>query len=365
MERFNLMSVPISCTKPSSPTPHTLSKKQIVIFAAVRDSSMLNQGFYRAEQEGLIRQFPNVEIITTNRIRDIMNFKFDGLVCYFYSHSAIALAIARIRKIPAIATGGGEQVFRNMAPNLPLFIVRIILFFICTIFAKRILATSTTDFERFRKIGIFSRNSIKLSYHGIKSVDSVNPDIFEFDRDPVSFVTICGMDTYENIKRKGVFETIDMIQRVQENYPKASLTIIGRTTCSNLIEDYARGKLLEGSLRFSGYISEAQKLNLLKSSRFYVQLSHYEGFGIGALEGLAAGCYVIHSNVGGLVDTIKDYGFVLMDPTPEQFQCFVKIIEQPYRINDVNKFFNHISQFSERRRAHDILSELGVALSNE
>lgn len=359
------MSVLTSCASSSLPSSPTLRKKQILIFAAVRDPSMLNQGFYRAEHEGLVRHGPNVEVIITNRLYDIMNLKFDGLVCYFYSLSAIALAISWFRKIPAIATGGGEQVFRGMAPNFRLFIVRILLFFICTIFSDRILATSTTDFKRFQKISMFSCRRIKLSYHGIKSVERVDPSIFDRYRDPASFVTICGMDTYENIKRKGIFETIDMIQYVQNFFPNASLTIIGRPTCSHLVVDYAQGKLLQGSLRFAGYTSETEKADLLKSSRFYVQLSHYEGFGIGALEGLAAGCQVVHSNVGGLVDTVKDYGIILTESTPEEFRRVVNAVENLYEIPSIADFVSHLSQFGERRRAYDILSALGIAFSNE
>jgi glycosyltransferase involved in cell wall biosynthesis len=359
------MSESTSCASPSPLSSPTLRKKQILIFAAVRDPNMLNQGFYRAEHDGLIRQCPNVEVITTNRLYDVAHLKFDGLVCYFYSYSAIALAIAWFRKIPAVATGGGEQVFRHMAPNFYTFTIRIILFVICSIFSKRILATSTSDFKRFQKLSIFSRYPVKLSYHGIKSADKIDPNIFDCQRDNTSFVTVCGMDTYENIKRKGIFEAIDMIQHVQKFFPNASFTIIGRTTCSHFVKDYARGKLLEGSLRFSGYVSETEKTDLLKSCRFYVQLSHYEGFGIGALEGLAAGCQVIHTNFGGLIDTIKDYGLILTESTPEQFQNVVNAIETPYQVPDRSVFFNHLSQFSERRRACDILSELDVAFSNE
>lgn len=359
------MSASTSCVSPSPLSSPTLKKKQILIFAAVRDPSMLSQGFYRAEHEGLVRQCPNVEVITTNRLYDVAHLNFDGLVCYFYSYSAIALAIAWFRKIPAVATGGGEQVFRHMAPNFRIFIVRIFLFFVCSVFAKRILATSTSDFKRFRKFSMFSRRRIKLSYHGITSVERVDPYIFNFRRNPASFVTICGMDTYENIKRKGIFETVDMIQYVQKFFPNASLTIIGRPTCSHFVEDYAQGKLLEGSLRFSGYISETEKLNLLKSSYFYVQLSHYEGFGIGALEGLAAGCRVIHTNSGGLVDTIKDYGLILAESTPEEFKNVVNAVEIPYQIHNKTEFFSHLTQFSERRRACDILSELDIEFSNE
>jgi glycosyltransferase involved in cell wall biosynthesis len=359
------MSVPTFCAPPSLPGSPTSNKKRILIFAAVRDPSMLNQGFYRAEHEGLVRQYPDIEVITTNRLSDIINLKFDGLVCYFYSFSAIALIIAWLRKIPAVATGGGEQVFRNMAPNFYVFTARIFLFLICTIFANRILATSTTDFKKFQKLGIFSRQSIKLSYHGIKSVEKINSNIFNCHRNHASFVTVCGMDTYENVKRKGIFEAIDMVQYVQKSFPDASLTIIGRTTCSHFVTDYAKEKLYEGSLRFSGYVDESEKEKLLKSSHFYVQLSHYEGFGIGALEGLAAGCRVIHSNSGGLSDTIKEYGIILIESNPENFQIIVDDIEKSYEIHDKVAFFGHLAQFSERRRAYDILSGLNLEYSNE
>lgn len=48
---------------------------------------------------------------------------------------------------------------------------------------------------------------------------------------------------------------------------------------------------LKGSVELKGEVSEEDKINLLKQSKYYFQLSLYEGFGLAALEALCANQY--------------------------------------------------------------------------
>ena len=49
---------------------------------------------------------------------------------------------------------------------------------------------------------------------------------------------------------------------------------------------------------------------LLKTADIVIQSSHWEGFGLAALEGMASGKPVIGSNVPGLREVILDYGLL-------------------------------------------------------
>jgi glycosyltransferase involved in cell wall biosynthesis len=51
--------------------------------------------------------------------------------------------------------------------------------------------------------------------------------------------------------------------------------------------------------------------SLLKAADVYVQSSHWEGFGIAAVEAMAAGLPVIASDVPGLADVVRDAGLLL------------------------------------------------------
>ena len=57
-------------------------------------------------------------------------------------------------------------------------------------------------------------------------------------------------------------------------------------------------------MELKGEVSEEDKINLLKRSKYYFQLSLYEGFGLAALEALCADNILIHSGKGGLANSI-------------------------------------------------------------
>lgn len=339
----------------TSPLPHTDGGARLLLYAAVPDPAMLKQGFYAAEVSGLLQQPSVVEVRVTNRLGDIWRMPFDGLVCYFYSYSAMAALLSRMRGKPVVATGGAEQIFRSMAPSITTFLARIVLFGFTLLFVNSILATSSTDYRRMRMIGWFRRSAIRLSFHGADAVDRVDAANFALQRPPGSMVTICGMDTAENIRRKGLLRAIDLLARVRERHPDARLVVIGRTTCARIAREHAARLSCGDAVDFVGYVTEAEKVRLLQASRFYVQLSEYEGFGIGALEALAMGCRVVHSNVGGLRDSVAEYGLVLPLNGAAEFDTMA-----PYEIGDWSEFERHMAQFSVDRRANAILNALSV-----
>ena len=331
-------------------------KLTLLLYGAVSDPAMLRQGFYEAEVRGLESDQRVAEVMVTNRLRDVWHMRYDGLICYFYSYTAIAALLARLRGIPAVATGGGEQVFRAMASSRQTFILRVAAFIVSGLFAKRILATSRTDFREMQRLYPFDKSRIGLSYHGVSAASLASPKNFRQERPTHSMVTICNMDTEANIRRKGLRHAIKLLAKMRRHYLGASLTVIGRTTCSESVQQFADSLNVGEVIHFAGYVSEAEKFRLLQSHRFYVQLSEYEGFGIGALEAIALGCQPLHSNVGGLRDTLADYGTII---DPEKLDGFDVTVIPAYTPPDWVEFSRHIAQFGVAERADTILNALG------
>ncbi len=327
----------------------------LLLFAAVPNRAMLGQGFYAAEVDGL-RAHPYVRsVVTTNDLREVRQAKVDGIVSYFYSHTAAVAAIGRARGIPVVATGGGEQLLRDPATSARTYAVRLSAFHACTLLTTCLLATSTADYERMLALARFGRDRIMLSFHGVATVEYADMRHFAYNRPPASLVTIAGLDTELNVKRKGVLEAVDLLACFYAHNPSASLTIIGRTTCRAMVEAHATALGVAQHVRFAGYVTENEKLDLLHQSRFYVQLSEYEGFGIGALEALAHGCQVIHTNVGGLRDTIGDYGIVVARNAVAQF---APATVPPYALPDWHRFTTHLARFAVDHRANTLLRAL-------
>lgn len=340
----------------------TGSPVSLLLFAAVRERSMLDQGFYAAEVEGL-RAHPAVaSVATTNRLADVCNLRTDGIISYFYSHSAAVGAIAKARGIPVIATGGGEQLLRDQAFSATNYTARLAAFHACTLLLDGLLATSTSDFELMRNIAHFGRDRIALSYHAAPAVERVSTDCFRHPREFSSLVTIAGLDNALNIRRKGVLEAVDLLTKFHAQDPTSSLTIIGRATCRDIVERHAEDRGVLPHIHFTGYIGEDEKINLLRRSRFYVQLSEYEGFGVGALEALAQGCQVIHTNMGGLRDTVGRYGLIVRR---ESIAAFDPNCIPEYKVPNWSEFQLHLAQFGVRRRADALLRALGFSIQSD
>ncbi len=325
--------------------------KSILLYARVPRSSMLDQGFYADEADSL-RAHDDVErVMTSRQFRDVFFGRYDALLGYFFSFASLAAFIALLRGKRTILTGGAEQLRREFAPNIFSYIGRIILFYIGLLIAKKILAVSTSDYERMRELAFIGKGKIKLSYHGVPAVTeklskvpSENPVAHDF-RTAASFMTICGLDSANNIRRKGLYEALEFIALAAQKYPDTYFTIIGRDDRRDLIDAEAARLNIAERVRITGYISAKEKYELLRSHKYYLQLSHYEGFGIGALEALAQGAIVIHSNVGGLRDTVGDYGMIYDKQTLENLD----IARVPSGIDQ------HLAQFAPGVRAQTIM----------
>lgn len=324
--------------------------KAILLYARVPNASMLDQGFYADEADGL-RAHDDVESVTASQqFKDVFFGRYDALLGYFFSFASLAALIALLRGKRTILTGGAEQLRREFAPNIISYMGRIMLFYLGLLMAKKILAVSTSDYERMRQLAFIGKGKIKLSYHGVPAVTEKLPKELSSNgnRPSASFVTICGLDSANNIRRKGMFEALEFIASVAQIYPETLFTIIGRDDKRNIIDAETARLGIAERVTITGYVSATEKYELLQNHKYYVQLSHYEGFGIGALEALAQGAIVIHSNVGGLRDTVGDYGMIYDEHVIEHLDK----AQVPSGIDD------HLAQFAPRVRAQIIMDSI-------
>jgi len=173
---------------------------------------------------------------------------------------------------------------------------------------------------------------------------------FQRPRERASMITICGMDSESNLVRKGVLRAIKLLANTRKIEPDARLLIVGHDAVGHLARNYARELHCEDAVKLTGFLSEEAKYDLLRRSRYYLQLSDYEGFGVGALEALALGCEVIHSDVGGLLDTMTHFGRVLSHSDAQVID-----LDQPYDVGDWAAFQAHMAQFSIEKRVQSLL----------
>lgn len=103
---------------------------------------------------------------------------------------------------------------------------------------------------------------------------------------------------------KGIQEIIAALPRVRRTHPGTTLTIAGDGTQYDwLMEQVRKHKVLKATT-FVGRLGHQELVRMLHQADAAVLPSHYEPFGIVALEAAATGTPLVTSNVGGLGEAV-------------------------------------------------------------
>ena len=107
------------------------------------------------------------------------------------------------------------------------------------------------------------------------------------------------------VPQKGIEYFIRAIPSIAKRYPEAKFIIVGEGWSRDILEAEARSSGQGRKIRFTGFASDKEVINLMTSADVLVVPSVYEPFGIVALEGMATGVPVVASQVGGLSEVIE------------------------------------------------------------
>jgi glycogen(starch) synthase len=105
---------------------------------------------------------------------------------------------------------------------------------------------------------------------------------------------------------KGVHDAIAALPRIRRTHPGTTLTIAGDGTQQNWLVEQARKHKVLKAVTFVGRVGHDRLVALLHDCDAAVLPSHYEPFGIVALEAAATGAPLVTSNVGGLGEAVID-----------------------------------------------------------
>ena len=103
---------------------------------------------------------------------------------------------------------------------------------------------------------------------------------------------------------KGVHDVIAALPRIRRTRPGTTLTIAGEGTQQDWLIDQARKHRVIKATRFVGRLDHDELLAVLHRADAAVLPSHYEPFGLVALEAAAAGTPLVTSNIGGLGEAV-------------------------------------------------------------
>jgi glycogen(starch) synthase len=103
---------------------------------------------------------------------------------------------------------------------------------------------------------------------------------------------------------KGVHEAIAALPRIRRTHPGTTLTIAGDGTQLDWLVEQARKHRVLKATRFVGRLDHDELVAALHRADAAVLPSHYEPFGLAALEAAAAGTPLVTSNIGGLGEAV-------------------------------------------------------------
>jgi glycosyltransferase involved in cell wall biosynthesis len=288
------------------------NKRKILFFSSVKNINTFNTtSFYDLDIKALAQSGHSV--IVTNKISSFFKFwKYDIAFLYFYKKSIFPASIAKLFLKKIYFTGGIDELSLYVSKSTFQLISQQVLFKMCYILSDKCNIVSSSDLvNTIDVLNFFPKvNSKKLSFwpHGIQVED------LEFDskiKNNLFLTTICWMGSVGNVKRKGLDRCLYFLKSVIVHENDAKLIIIGALGEGSIFLNNIITELnLENHVIFTGEIANNEKVNYLIKSKYFLQLSRYEGFGMAVIEAMLYHCRIIHSNIGGLKDTIGENGLI-------------------------------------------------------
>ena len=329
-------------------------KKTVLFYSSVKSLEEFDtQGFYSEDTK--ILKGIGYEVVCTNKLTDFFYLNYDIAFLYFYKKSAFAAIIANlIRGKMVFFTGGIDDLSDKMKFSFYRKLTYRFLFLLSYMFSTKINIVSESDFKNALNLICYFR----LKPHKI----SFFPHSYKFQSFQLSsasksnnFVTVCWMSTVGNVKRKGLDNSLIFFSYVSNFLPDSNLYIVGKigkgTDYLKSLDIYEK---IKDRVIFTGYLDENKKNNLLNSSRFYLQFSNYEGFGLAALEANFFKCFIFHSGSGGFLNSIDIWGRQINLDTELNKQFIVDIFKNLNYFEELS-FFNQryesfVKKFSSEQR---------------
>jgi glycogen(starch) synthase len=103
---------------------------------------------------------------------------------------------------------------------------------------------------------------------------------------------------------KGIHDAIAALPRIRRAHPGTTLTIAGEGTQQQWLVEQTRKHKVRKATRFVGRLGHEDLVQLLHDADAAVLPSHYEPFGIVALEAAATGTPLVTTDVGGLGEAV-------------------------------------------------------------
>lgn len=107
-------------------------------------------------------------------------------------------------------------------------------------------------------------------------------------------------------KIKGMDLVVPSFGKVKKNNNNVRLLVVGDGSCREMMEQQTKDLGLEDSVQFVGRQPQDKLQGYYDMIDILLMPSRSEGFGLTAIEGMARGCVVVASDVGGLPEVVEN-----------------------------------------------------------
>lgn len=128
-------------------------------------------------------------------------------------------------------------------------------------------------------------------------------------------------------KRKGIYDLIEVIERLLIDYPDIELYVGGDGEIEKL-KKIIENKKMKNNVHILGWISGKQREKYLKECTFYILPSYNEGMPMSVIEGMAYKNIVISTKVGGIPKVIqnKENGIIIEAGNKEELYESINLL---------------------------------------
>lgn len=205
---------------------------------------------------------------------------------------------------------------------------------------KKIICISEDTKNNLKNWIIFSKNKVNkfevinngIDINRFKSAKKYDKKlIVPFSKEDSIFITMVGRFCQE--KDQGTL--IEAFSKILQLYPDSYLLLVGEGPLLEEKKIMVKNLKIEKNIYFLGFRADIDRI--LKISDIVVLSSHWEGFGLSAVEGMASGIPVIASKVKGLKEIVENYGLVFEKGNDKELSKLI------LRLIEDKDFYNEIS----------------------
>jgi hypothetical protein len=282
-------------------------EKKILFYSSVKNKKTFYSHFYKMDID--ILEDLGYLVEPCNFAKPFLKNDYDYAFLYFYRKSLLPCIIARLLGKKVYFTGGIDDLNKKTT-SFRRYIIQYIFFFWCYVFSTKCIIVSNADIKNIYKVikNDFLKKLVVIPNCLYRNTENY---FFESLKENI-FTTICFFEHDLNFFRKGIDRALILVSKLItfQEFSDSKFYIIGKYGENNsLLRKYVSDLSLTNVI-ITDEISTEDKYAILAKSKYYIQLSQYEGFGIAALEALFFKNIVIHSNKGGLSDFLKDFGVI-------------------------------------------------------